>query len=127
MVLVYPIGKLALYVACAGIPPHQCLPIMFDVGTNNVEYLHDPFYLGLPQSRISGDEYYELMDEFIHAVKTVFPEALIQFEDFLTPNAYSLLNKYRDDTLCFNDDIQGTAGVALAGVYASTRDFRTSF
>ncbi len=116
-----PIGKLSLYVACAGIPPHQCLPIMLDVGTNNVEYLHDPLYLGLTQSRTSGDEYYDLVDEFIHSVKTVFPEALIQFEDFLTPNAYALLNKYRNDVLCFNDDIQGTAGVALAGVYASTK------
>ena len=115
-----PIGKLALYVACAGIPPQQCLPIMLDVGTNNVEYLHDPFYLGLTQTRLTGDAYSELVDEFIQSVKTVFPEAMIQFEDFLTPNAYSLLNKYRNDVLCFNDDIQGTAGVALAGVYAST-------
>lgn len=116
-----PIGKLALYVACAGIPPHQCLPIMLDVGTNNVEYLHDDFYLGLSQSRITGDEYNEFVDEFIQGVKAVFPQALIQFEDFLTPNAYALLNRYRDEVLCFNDDIQGTAGVALAGVYASTR------
>lgn len=116
-----PIGKLALYVACAGIPPHQCLPIMLDVGTNNVEYLHDPFYLGLAQNRITGDAYNELVDEFIKSATETFPQALIQFEDFLTPNAYSLLNKYRDDVLCFNDDIQGTAGVALAGVYASTR------
>ncbi len=116
-----PIGKLALYVACAGIPPHQCLPIMLDVGTNNVEYLHDDFYLGLAQSRIKGDEYNDLVDEFIQGVKEVFPQALIQFEDFLTPNAYTLLNKYRNEVLCFNDDIQGTAGVALAGVYASTR------
>jgi malate dehydrogenase (oxaloacetate-decarboxylating)(NADP+) len=116
-----PIGKLALYVACAGIPPHQCLPVMLDVGTNNVEYLHDPFYLGLQQSRITGEAYNDLVDEFIQSVKEIFPQALIQFEDFLTPNAYALLNRYRDDTLCFNDDIQGTAGVALAGVYASTR------
>ena len=116
-----PIGKLALYVAWAVITPHQCLPIMLDVGTNNVEYLHDPFYLGLTQSRITGDAYNEFVDEFIQAVKEVFPQALIQFEDFLTPNAYSLLNKYRGNVLCFNDDIQGTAGVALAGVYASTR------
>lgn len=116
-----PIGKLALYVACAGIPPHQCLPIMLDVGTNNVEYLHDEFYLGLAQSRITGDAYNDIVDEFIQGVKELFPQALIQFEDFLTPNAYALLNRYRDEVLCFNDDIQGTAGVALAGVHASTR------
>tara|TARA_R110002110_G_scaffold415395_1_gene649542 strand:+ start:9351 stop:10976 length:1626 start_codon:yes stop_codon:yes gene_type:complete len=116
-----PIGKLALYVACAGIPPHQCLPIMLDVGTNNVEYLHDEFYLGLSQSRITGNAYNDIVDEFIQGVKELFPKALIQFEDFLTPNAYTLLNKYRDEVLCFNDDIQGTAGVALAGVHASTR------
>lgn len=116
-----PIGKLALYVACAGIPPHQCLPIMLDVGTNNETYLADPFYLGLNQKRLTGNVYFEFVDEFIQGVTEVFPHALIQFEDFLTPNAYALLNKYRDEVLCFNDDIQGTAGVALAGVYASTR------
>ncbi len=116
-----PIGKLALYVACAGIKPHQCLPIMLDVGTNNVEYRHDPYYLGLNQDRVIGDAYNDFVDEFIQAAKETFPDALIQFEDFLTPNAYSLLNKYRNELLCFNDDIQGTAGVALAGIHASTR------
>jgi len=116
-----PIGKLALYVACAGIQPYQCLPIMLDVGTNNTGYLEDPMYLGINQRRATGEEYFEIVDEFIEGVTSVFPEALIQFEDFLTPNAYSLLQKYRDRVLCFNDDIQGTAGVALAGVYASTR------
>ncbi len=122
-----PIGKLALYVACAGIPPHQCLPVMLDVGTNNVEFLHDDFYLGLAQSRITGDEYNDIVDEFIQGVKELFPQALIQFEDFLTPNAYALLNKYRNEILCFNDDIQGTASVALAGVHASTRISGLSF
>lgn len=116
-----PVGKLALYVACAGIPPYQCLPVMLDVGTNNEEFLADRFYLGLRQRRLVGDAYFEFVDEFIHGVKHVFPNALIQFEDFLTPNAYALLQKYRADTFCFNDDIQGTAGVALAGIYASTR------
>ncbi len=116
-----PIGKLALYVACAGIHPHQCLPIMLDVGTNNEELLNDPLYLGINQHRLTGDEYDSLIDEFIQAVQDAYPKALIQFEDFLTPNAYRLLNKYRDQILCFNDDIQGTAAVALAGVYASIR------
>ena len=116
-----PIGKLALYVACAGIQPHQCLPVLLDVGTNNDVLLNDPLYLGLNQHRISGDEYDELVDEFIQVVQEAYPSALVQFEDFLTPNAYRLLHKYRDRILCFNDDIQGTAAVALAGVYASTR------
>ena len=116
-----PIGKLALYVACAGIQPHQCLPVLLDVGTNNDELLHDPLYLGLNQHRLTGNEYDELVDEFVHAIQEAYPKALIQFEDFLTPNAYRLLNKYRDQILCFNDDIQGTAAVALAGVLASTR------
>jgi len=116
-----PIGKLALYVACAGIQPYQCLPVMLDVGTNNESLLNDPMYLGINQKRPVGEEYFEIVDEFIEGVTEVFPEALIQFEDFLSPNAYALLQKYRDRILCFNDDIQGTAGVALAGVYASTR------
>ncbi len=115
------IGKLALYVACAGIQPNQCLPVMIDVGTNNQELLDDPLYLGLRHKRVQGDGYDSLVDEFIQSVQTAYPKALIQFEDFLTPNAYRLLNKYRKQVLCFNDDIQGTAGVALAGVYASTR------
>ena len=116
-----PIGKLALYVACAGIHPHQCLPIMLDVGTNNEELLEDPLYLGINQHRLTGYEYDTLADELVQAVQEAYPKALIQFEDFLTPNAYRLLNKYRNQVLCFNDDIQGTAAVALAGVYASTR------
>lgn len=122
-----PIGKLSLYVACAGIRPEQCMPIMLDVGTNNEEYLNDPLYLGYPHHRIKGQQYLDLVEEFIVAVKDKFPEALIQFEDFLTPNAYSLLERYRDRILCFNDDIQGTAAVALAGVYASTRISNIAF
>ncbi len=116
-----PIGKLSLYTACAGIPPHQCLPVMLDVGTNNDELLNDILYLGYPNKRIEGKDYSDLVEEFVMAIQDKYPKALIQFEDFLTPNAFSLLNKYRDHVLCFNDDIQGTAAVALAGVYASTR------
>lgn len=116
-----PIGKLALYTAAAGIHPTQCLPVMLDVGTNNQELREDVLYLGYPEPRLEGSAYMELVDEFVQAVQKRFPKALIQFEDFLTPNAYSILEHYRDKVLCFNDDIQGTAAVALAGVYASTR------
>src|SRR5262249_31784642 len=116
-----PIGKLALYTACAGIPPTQCLPVMLDVGTNNEELRDDVLYLGYPRKRVRGKAYFALVEEFVKAVQKKFPAALIQFEDFLTPDAYALLNEYRNRVLCFNDDIQGTAAVALAGVYASTR------
>jgi len=116
-----PVGKLALYTACAGIAPRQCLPVVLDVGTDNEKLLRDPLYLGYPRRRVRGRAYLALVDEFVEAVRARYPEALIQFEDFLTPNAYALLNRYRDRVLCFNDDIQGTAAVALAGVLASTR------
>jgi malate dehydrogenase (oxaloacetate-decarboxylating)(NADP+) len=116
-----PIGKLALYAACAGIHPHQCMPVMLDVGTNNQSLRDDPLYLGVRQPRLRGEAYNSLVDEFVGAVQQRFPSALIQFEDFLTPNAYALLHRYRDRVLCFNDDIQGTAAVALAGVLASSR------
>ena len=116
-----PIGKLSLYTACAGIHPEYCMPVMLDVGTNNVSLREDPLYLGLTQKRLQGEEYLTLVDEFVQAVQEVFPKALIQFEDFLTPNAYALLDKYRKSVLCFNDDIQGTAAMALAGVLASCR------
>lgn len=116
-----PIGKLVLYCACAGIAPHQCLPVMLDVGTNNEKLLNDPLYLGIKDNRITGDAYLSLVDEFIIEVQKKYPTVLIQFEDFLTPNAYKLLNTYRNKVLCFNDDIEGTAAVVLAGVYASTR------
>src|SRR5262245_31295224 len=116
-----PIGKLALYTACAGIPPGACLPVLLDVGTNNEQLLKDELYLGYPHKRLEGKAYFDLVEEFVTAVQSRYPNALIQFEDFLTPNAYTLLNKYRQQVLCFNDDIQGTAAVVLAGVYSSTR------
>lgn len=122
-----PIGKLSLYTACAGIPPQQCLPVMLDVGTNNQTLRNDPLYLGLNQDRMTGDAYIELVDEFVNAIQQRYPKALIQFEDFLTPNAITLLQRYRHQVLCFNDDIQGTAAVVLAGVLASCRLSHLSF
>jgi malate dehydrogenase (oxaloacetate-decarboxylating)(NADP+) len=116
-----PIGKLALYTACAGIPPEQCMPVMLDVGTNNLDLLEDPLYLGTNQERVRGDAYLELVDEFMAAVASTYPRALVQFEDFVTANAFALLHRYRHQALCFNDDIQGTAAVALAGVLAALR------
>ena len=116
-----PVGKLALYTACAGIHPESCLPVTLDVGTNNEQLRNDVLYLGYPRRRLTGQAYLSLVDEFVSAAQARYPSALIQFEDFLTPNAYALLNRYRQRALCFNDDIQGTAAVALAGVYASTR------
>ena len=116
-----PIGKLALYVGCAGIHPQHCLPVMFDVGTNNDEVLNDPLYLGYPHNRLEGEAYDALMAEFVEAIQDKYPGALIQFEDFLTPNAYKLMDEYRNKVLCFNDDIQGTAAVTLSGVYTSTK------
>jgi malate dehydrogenase (oxaloacetate-decarboxylating)(NADP+) len=116
-----PIGKLALYSGCGGINPNACLPVTLDVGTNNEELRRDVLYLGYPRRRLEGKAYFDLVEEFVTAVQSRYPDALIQFEDFLTPNAYALLNKYRDRVLCFNDDIQGTAAVALAGVFSSTR------
>ena len=116
-----PIGKLSLYTACGGISPAYTLPITLDVGTNNPQLLNDPIYMGWNQPRINGEEYYQFVDQVLDAVKRRWPKALIQFEDFAQKNAMPLLNKYRDQICCFNDDIQGTAAVSVGSLIAASR------
>lgn len=116
-----PIGKLALYTACGGISPAYTLPITLDVGTNNASLLDDPMYMGWRHPRITGDDYYQFVDEFIQAVKMRWPDALLQFEDFAQDHATPLLQRYRNELCCFNDDIQGTAAVTVGTLIAACK------
>lgn len=116
-----PIGKLSLYTACGGISPAYTLPIVLDVGTNNQQLLNDPLYMGWRHPRITDEEYYAFVDEFIQAVKHRWPNVLLQFEDFAQKNAMPLLERYRDQICSFNDDIQGTAAVTLGTLIAASR------
>jgi malate dehydrogenase (oxaloacetate-decarboxylating)(NADP+) len=111
-----PIGKLQLYTACAGVPPQYLLPMYLDAGTNNEQYLHDPLYLGMRKTRPSTQELYSFVDEFVQAVQEVFPKCCIHFEDWTGVDAVHLLQRYRDKYCVYNDDVQGTEGIVLAGM-----------
>lgn len=116
-----PIGKLCLYTACAGVPPEYTLPVVLDAGTNNETLLNDPLYPGLRQKRVKGKVYEEFIDEFVNSINEVFPDICIQWEDFAGTNAISILEKYREKVCCFNDDIQGTAGVIVSGMLTACK------
>ena len=116
-----PIGKLCLYTLCAGVSPYSTIPIMLDVGTNNEDRLRDPLYLGLRQERVRGKQYQSFVDSFVAAVRKIYPNVLLQWEDFLKENALTQLQRHRDALCSFNDDIQGTAGVVLAGILSALR------
>jgi malate dehydrogenase (oxaloacetate-decarboxylating) len=116
-----PIGKLSLYTLIGGIRPERTLPIVLDVGTNNQERLDDPDYLGWRHERITGQDYFDFIDQFVQAVKQEFPETCLQWEDFANPHARPILERYRDELLTFNDDIQGTAAVALGAILSAIK------
>ena len=116
-----PIGKLQLYTACAGVPPQYLMPMFMDAGTNNEQYLHDPLYLGIRQTRPPSEELTSFVDEFVGAVQEVFPKCCIHFEDFTGSDAVHLLKRYRDKYCVYNDDVQGTAGIVLAGMINAAR------